>query len=458
MTPSIRRSLLFSLLSAAAGLWLFALFATHVHSRDEIDRIYDAELAQSARTLLAFALQKVLPSHSMEDGREYGEPLPTEYWRRGHEYERNLAFQVWMDKEFLALRSENAPLAPFTSRFQGYSDVVIGTQRWRVFSAQTEDGAVRVQVGELYAERDAKAADIVSGIVLPTLIVLPALGLFIWMSVGRAMVPLHRIAQDMEGRKPHQLHPIDVALAPVEAKPLTDALNTLFDRLKIAFERERRFTADAAHELRTPLAAIKTQTEVALQAKDDNDKAQALRQVIRGVNRATHLVEQLLTLARLDPETGLTDAKRLDLFIIAENVLSDMAPAALEKNIEIGLSGTRGKFVRGHQDALAILLRNLVDNAIRYGRERGLVEVSITRNDNDIVMSVADDGPGIPEDERAKVFKRFYRRLGTKAPGSGLGLSIVSRITELHQLTIELDTSSYGGLQVDVRFAVDRGS
>ncbi|MDH4275086.1 MAG: ATP-binding protein [Gammaproteobacteria bacterium] len=430
---------------------VISYFDTH----HEVEQILDARLAQAAQVLYAISNHQTREYWNPRNSEDKGEIVALSP-RGGHvEYQENLAFQVWFNKAILVMRSEKAPILPLTRVLDGYSDITLDGVGWRIYAVQSADEKIAVQVGERYDTRADFADAVVMRTLWPLLLSLPILSMFIWFGIGWGLSSLDKIAKEMNARNPGHLEPLGDSDVPMEAKPLTDAINHMFEDLRGAFEQERRFTADAAHELRTPLAALKTQAEVALQAKGDADAHQALRKVLRGVNRATHLVEQLLTLARLDPQTAATDVRRFDLFILAEDVLSDLVPTALEKQIEVSLSGTRGKFVRANRDAIRVLLRNLVDNAIRYTPEQGLIEVALLREDEIILLRVADSGPGIPADERDKVFKRFYRLLGTKATGSGLGLSIVRRIAELHQLRVNLETSSYGGLEVDVRFGAE---
>jgi len=457
MTHSIRRKLLTTLLSASTGLWLLAAILSYLDTRIEVEKLFDAQLAQSGRVLLAMSLHELVEQRLMgSTEKTVTESVNKDFWELGHNYEKKLAFQVWLNEDILALRSENAHNIPLTTAKNGFSEKLFDGKMWRFFSIQSSDSRITVHIGEQNDIRHSLANAVVLRTLLPMLIVLPLLGMILWYGVGQGMAPLRRLANEMLDRKPNDLKQLDLDNIPSEAHSLATSLNTVFEQLQTAFDTERRFTSDAAHELRTPLAALKTHAEVALQATTDDAKQQALRQVVRGVNRATRLVEQLLTLARLDPDSGSTNVKRFDLFIVAEQVISDEAPIALEKDIEISLNGTRGKFVRCNGDAVAVLMRNLIDNAIRYTPENGTVEVSIIRFDDDITFRVADSGPGIPEEERALIFKRFYRRLGTKSPGSGLGLSIVTRIVDLYRLRIELAESSLGGLQIDVTFvAVD---
>ncbi len=241
---------------------------------------------------------------------------------------------------------------------------------------------------------------------------------------------------------------------PIEIKPLVAELNELFIRLKLAFDRNKRFAADAAHELRTPLAALKTHAQVALKADNDTDRNKALQSVIESVDRSSHVVAQLLTLSRLGEEERLLDLKPLDLHKLATEMMAYLAPHAIEKDIEIELAPSPDDpIIMGSDIALGILIRNVVDNAIRYTPERGEVKVAIIETGNEIILRVTDTGTGIPPELRERVFERFYRILGTKASGSGLGLAIVSQISKLHNATISLSTPPNGtGLQFDVAF------
>jgi two-component system sensor histidine kinase QseC len=226
---------------------------------------------------------------------------------------------------------------------------------------------------------------------------------------------------------------------------IVNSLNSLFKRLENAFEEIVLFTSNAAHELRTPLAAQKVHTQVAMQAKDEKMRNEALQEVVASVDRATHMVEQLLTLSRLDPEGSLCCGENANLCHIAEEQLSEIGIAALEKNIDC--------LVKGEAVMVGILIRNLVENAIRYTPDGGTVTVSIMEEDQHRHIVVEDSGPGIPEEEHEKVFKRFYRVSEGNQEGTGLGLAMVQRIIEIHRAAIEFGKSRYGGLKVDVCFA-----
>jgi two-component system sensor histidine kinase QseC len=281
--------------------------------------------------------------------------------------------------------------------------------------------------------------------------------LMVWLGVGRGLAPLGRLAREVSGRDPRSLDEIPTATVPSEVLPLVQALNRLFQRLGSAFLAQRRFTADAAHELRTPLAGVKTQAQVAMRAPDPAERQRALEQVLKGIARAGHLVEQLLVLARIDRESTDIAFAHPDLHKIAVSVLSELSPQALARGVDLELDGDRGVPVRGSPDLLSILLRNLVDNAVRHTPPNGRVLVRVTREQVGALLTVQDNGPGIPPEQRERVFARFYRLDCAAGEGSGLGLSIVQRISALHGATISLQDGPGGaGLAVEVRFPEPR--
>jgi two-component system sensor histidine kinase QseC len=370
----------------------------------------------------------------------------------GHRYEKKVAFQIWVGHDRYVFRSPQAPEVPLSTADSGFSNETIDSHRWRVVTLSEQGGLIRVQVGERFEIRRELIHRITLRLLVPLIIGLPLLALLIWVSVGRSLAPFRRLARDIAARDPSSLQPIGVNPIPVEAKPLVSALNGLFARLQQAFEREKRLTADAAHELRTPLAGLRTQAEVAQRAIDEREKHNALSQLIKGVDRTTHLVEQLLTMARLDPEMGLQDFQSVDLREIASEVLAELSNGAIEREIDIEFHGDGPNIVRGNADALRVLVRNLVDNAIRYTPHGGRVVVSLISVRRQIELTVDDSGPGIAPDQRERVFERFYRGHESAAAGSGLGLSIVRRIAALHDASVILGTSTYGGLDVRVVF------
>jgi two-component system sensor histidine kinase QseC len=448
---SLRTKLLLLLLAIISVAWLTTAVFIYFDAHHEIDELFDAQLAQSAQVLLAQA------GHDLKDAREDEDDdgIATEIAGAGHKYERKIAFQIRDEHGRLLLRSASAPVEQLAAQESGFADTMIEGKPWRVYTQHDDDGEIRVLVGERHAVRNELAASVAMRLLLPLGVALPVLALLIWFAVGKGLSPLRRIGSEVAQRDPANLAPLEERTAPAEIAPLLHALNTLLGRLDQALESERRFTADAAHELRTPLAALKIQAQVARRAENEAQRGAALDKLILGVDRATHLIEQLLTLARLEPTSGSAALMaECDVAAIARQVLADLAPAALAKEIELGLSSPAAAMIRGNTDMLAILMRNLVDNAIRYTPPYGRVSVSLRVEQGRARLEVTDSGPGIPEQERQRVFDRFYRILGNDAAGSGLGLSIVKRITDFHAAKLTLADGEQGaGLKVSVEFS-----
>lgn len=438
---SLRGRLLVLLLSAMALLWTATAFMSYFAARHEVDELFDAHLAQSADVLMAQVESDI--------SAVAGEAQEEEH----HQYQQRLAFQVWGHNGNLLLRSASAPLTPLSEFASGYSDSTIEGSRWRVFSRWDREHEQQVQVAQSYQIREELAGVIGQRLLLPLLVGLPLLGVLIWVSVKRGLQPLHAISEQVQQRAAQNLAPIDYAQIPDEVRPLAGSLNDLLRRLQDAFEIERRFTADAAHELRTPLAALKTQAQVAMRAGDDEARRLALGQVVSSVDRATHLVQQLLTLSRIEAGVARIGEQQVDMAQVASDVVGEIAPQAVAKHVDIELvEGAQG-VVRGDAVLLRTLLRNLVDNAVRYTPSGGSVTVTAHQEGDSVIVQVSDTGIGIAAEERERVFDRFYRVLGTNQPGSGLGLSIVKRIAEIHGAEVMLDSSASGkGLAVTVRF------
>ncbi len=430
------------LLSVCLGLaWVAAAWFTHVEARHEIDDLFDAQLAQSAQVLLGTT------RHELHERLERGDDeTPV-----SHEYEKRLAFQIW-DEGRLLMRSAAAPTTALGSGAAGYGEIMVNGQLWRVLTRWDARHEFMIQVAEPLAAREQLARHIAFKMLLPTLLSLPVLALLLWIAVGAGLHPLQQIKREVKQRTADRLEPVSMKGVPNEVAPLAQALNDLFARLQKTLANERRFTADAAHELRTPLAALKTHAQVALRATGDAERRAALENVLRGVDRATHLLEQLLTLARVDPEAAASGHELVNLRALAANVLADLALFARAKHIELALEDGPTCNILGNPAHLTVLLRNLLDNAIRYTPANGNVSVTLLDEGN-ITLEVRDTGPGIPAEERSRVLERFYRMQGSCETGSGLGLSIVRRITELHGARLELDQgANERGMLVRVTF------
>jgi len=438
---SLRLRLILLLCLALGLAWGFAAWLSHIEARHEVDKLFDAQLAQSAQVLLITA------GHELHERMEHGnDELPAL-----HEYEQKIAFQIWYG-DTLLLRSTVAPEKALTGHTPGFSKVEIDGKPWRVLTRRDDRHGFLIQVGEPLEQREVLSRHIALRMFLPSLAALPLLAFAIWAAVDAGLLPLRKLKREVAQREVDYLGALEMQGVPDEVEPLVAALNDLFIRLERAFESERRFTADAAHELRTPLAALKIQAQVAMRAANDSERLAALDNVLRGVDRASHLVEQLLTLARIDPDHTAAHYQPVELQSLAASVLADMAPKADAGNIALALAEGSATFIPGNSAQLAILLRNLLDNAIRYTPPGGHVGVEIRQDDDDIVLDVWDTGPGIAPAEREQVLHRFYRIPGNSTDGSGLGLSIVQRIADLHGAHFTLESNEGGGLRARLLF------
>ncbi len=446
---SLRNFLLVYVLGASILIWAAAGWRSYLGARHGVSERLDAQLAESAKIILALAQHEIL-----ELDFESEMDIPEDHFDPHHSI--RILYQIWDSDGRLLMRSnENVPRARLTNASSGYVDREIDGRGYRIFSLWDREHKIQVQVAQYAQPRTSFAAHAALNIVVPLLLSIPILALIIAWGISQALRPLRSSAVEVAMMSPTHLEPISTEQAPREVRPLIDAINQLLGRLKTALENERRFTSDAAHELRTPLAALKSQAEVAMNEKDEEARNHALNQLGQAVDGLTHLVGQLLTLARLDPDRATGEQESVDLRDVCSQVIASLAPEALKKGVELGLDeGTA--VVRGNPAALGILIRNLIDNAIRYSDPTGEVRVSISEAEraNSIgpVLHIQDSGPGISPKERGRVFNRFYRIPGTRADGSGLGLSIVKRVAELHGARIELGDGEPKGLLVKVCF------
>lgn len=442
---SLRARLILLLSLGLGAVWGLGAWWGHMAARHEVDEMMDAQLAQAAQALVSTA------QHEMHERVEHGDApgrdllLPV-----FHQYEQKILFHIWDEQGRLLMRSAGAPEVMSRQAAEGYGVMTIRNEPWRVLSRHDSHTGIWVQVAEPQGKREWLARHIAFRILLPLLVLAPVLLMLIGWFVGRGLRPLREISAEIAARAANRLDPLQMETVPDEVTPLALALNNLFFRLQRAFESEQRFTADAAHELRTPLAALKVQAQVALRATDETERREALEKVLQGVDRATRLITQLLTLARVDPDSAAAEHQPLLLRELAAGVAGEMRPLAESRQITLDCAGDEVQ-VRGDAGQLAVLLRNLLDNALRYTPPGGRVAVVIDSWQSP-VLEISDSGPGIAQEQRAQVLERFYRIPGNTQPGSGLGLSIVSRIAEIHGAQLDLGTAAMGGLRVRVKF------
>lgn len=467
MKSSIRKFLLFNLLLAITITTTLTAIGNYYLDQKDIQDHLDTLMAVSALSYQAL-LGDDLHQRPLVKIQEALETIPQKvdnfYQKRflndepPENYMDKFNFQVWTNGGNLLLHSSTAPKIPLASEVDGFSDKKIADQDWRVFTTYNAKAGVRTVLAERYDTRNELGHRIAQDDLYIMLLTFPLSGLLIWIIIGRGLDSLDKVAEEVANRAPSHLEPVDLQEVPEEIKPVIDELNKLFFRLKEGFEREKRFAADAAHELRTPLAALKTQAQVALHTNNIEEKNQALQKLIASVNRSTHVVQQLLTMSRLVPEAAHMDGMdEVNLSRLARETLAMLAPSAVEKQIDLEFeTNAESLTIHGNSTALGILIRNLVDNAIRYCNENGHIVVRLSKQQHEMMLEVCDNGPGIPAELRARVFERFFRILGNKSPGSGLGLGIVQQICQLHNGRVELDAPTTGtGLIVRVFLPLD---
>lgn len=328
----------------------------------------------------------------------------------------------------------------------GFSDVVTGGERWRVYSTLAR-GRV-IQVGQPFEVRERIAAAAALRSLTPLLFFAPLVALAIWWLVGKSLSPVERITSELRRRDATRLDPVSEAEIPTEVEPMVQSLNGLLGRLRGSFAAQRAFVADAAHELRTPIAALKLQAGLMARARDDRARAEALSELHAGIDRSAHLVDQLLTLARSEPEARGEPGDSIDLARVCAEVVGEMMPLAAARGSRIEFDAPESLRLRGDANALHSLLRNLVDNALRHTPEGSRVRIEIDQDERFVRVSVDDDGPGIAVEEHDRVFDRFYGRTAGGDAGSGLGLAIAKAVIDRHGGRIELDRSALGGLRV----------
>lgn len=473
---SLQSRLLWGVLGGVVCVWLGTALMTWLDARHELNELLDAHLAQAAAVLV---VQQVQAVGEGDDDTE-GVDAPNL-----HRYAPKVAFQVFHG-ERLVMRSANAPSAhmvnPATTLRQGFTTVELAGTAWRVFATRGAEDDVQVCVGEEMASRDHILWAVLRSALWPMAVALPLLALALWWAVARGVAPLRTLGRTLAQRQSDALSPLTLEGASTEMVPMVEALNALLGRIGALLEAERRFTADASHELRTPIAAIRTQAQVALGATDDAARRHALHNTLAGCDRATRLVEQLLTLSRLEAADAPT-LGNVDLSALARQVVGDLAPQAIAKKQTLELDAPAPCHLPGNDTLLAVLVRNLVDNAIRYSPPQATIHVTVAvvpqqqgqaqgegqgheqgpeqnqgrgtgqgQEKGQVLLCVEDSGPGLSEADCARLGERFFRLPGQLESGSGLGWSIVRRIASVHRLEVQLQRSpNLGGLAVYMR-------
>ncbi|MFL9878458.1 ATP-binding protein [Herbaspirillum rhizosphaerae] len=427
---SIRRQLLLWLALGLSGGILLAGIVLYFQARDEANDIFDYQMRQIAASLPRQAFAPIAP----------GQSLPG--------LDDEIMMQIWDSTGTVIYHSHSRSVMPQQAEL-GFIDVPGPGGMWRVYSAQI--GSTVVQVSQPQSARKEVAAQMAVKTVMPLLLLFPFLGALIWVAVGHGLAPVRRAAADVQLRDMNTLTPIADQSLPQEIRPLTQAFNDLLDRLQQAMQAQRAFVADAAHELRTPLTALRLQAQLAERADNDEERRAAFSDLKNGLERATHLVHQLLTLARQEP--GVQAHVPVDLAALLRSVVLDLSPLAEHKNVDLGITEEAVGSVSGNADALRILFSNLLSNAVQYSPSGGTVDVGMQVQGDKLMVTIQDTGPGIPEQDLVRVFDRFYRADNVQSTvlGSGLGLAIVRQIADLHDATVSLHNTARG-LQAQVVF------
>ncbi len=430
--PSLRRRLLWLVLAAIALASVIQASTAYRTALKQADALFDQHLQEIARSV-----QGGLP---FAPGAAPGDPA------------FDFLVQIWGPDGVQIFRSPRSPLPPVA--VLGFSDGMAGGVRYRVYSLQTPQQTV--QIAQDLDARQARARALAVEAVLPIALLAPLLMLAVWWLIDRSLAPVERTRRQVAARPADDLSPLPDAGLPEEILPLVQELNLLFGRARQAFEAQRNFVADAAHELRSPLAALKLQAQALRRPQDDAGREAAVARLNEGIDRAIDLVGQLLALAR---EEDLRDRpaapQPVDLQQLVRDVVSEVLPQAQARRIDLGLvpPDAGPLTVQGQAPALHTLLRNLLDNAVKYTPEGGQVDIALAQPGGAPCLVVEDSGPGLPEAERERVFDRFYRSAGARATGSGLGLAIVKAIADRHRAVVRLEQSArLGGLRVEVRF------
>ncbi len=433
---SIRLFLILSLLAAVTlGNFIAAVYG-YKSSMAEAEALLDTQLADTAALIL-----------TMRPARTKVSSPPSE----------RLAFQIWTADQTLVQRSENSSLVPIGKFEQGYRDENFAEYRWRVLSQFDEDSAVWLMVAERIDIRIDLADDIILRALLPIIISLPLIAAIVWLLVGNGLSLIGTLAAELRTKRADDLTRLETSDPPVELVPVVDAINDLLRRLDESIKRERRFSSDAAHELRTPISALKVHVHnLAKQFPENNEQ---LAELDRDIGRLSHLVEQIMILYRTAPEHYQASMQAINLQTLAQSVIAELYTDVDHKNQTISLESTSQSII-GDEDSLTILLTNLIQNASKYSPQGSSITVSVDKEELGIRLGVKDTGPGIPLTEINQVFDRFRRVGGDRhesaVEGCGLGLSIVKHIASLHQANISLHNNDDGpGLSVSVFFPVD---
>jgi two-component system OmpR family sensor kinase len=431
---SLRARLIFFLFASILLAALVQGIVAYRSTLAQTDKILDAQLQRTAASLTAGdGLLSAVPSAGSN-------PVPAD----------DFIIQIWTASGARLFKSATGKLLP-DPVVLGFSTVKVDASTYRVYAVATPFQVTQVAQDMAVRQKTARALALRS--IGPIAAAAPLLMLVVWWVVSASLRPVRRTRDELAKRQPEALSPVAETGLPDEIRPLVHELNLLLDRTRQAFAAQKRFVGDAAHELRSPLAALRLQLQALQRPGDEAARRVAVERLAAGIDRASRLIEQLLSMARHDAAAAQTAPKPVELVQLMRQSISDILPEANAKSMDIGMDGAAQAWVRGDADALSLLARNLLDNAVKYAPTHGRIDVLIETGDDAVTLIVDDSGPGIPPDERGRVFDRFYRAQNHDAVGSGLGLSIVDAVARRHGASIFLeDAPTLGGLRARMRF------
>ena len=455
MTSIRKRTMTLILGLLLVGLLIMSFFNLH-DSNHEIAEVYDAQLAQNARLLQGVMRMPMASKDHSALYQAFNQALSQASPKiDGHPYESKIAFQVWNHQGELLVHTASAPTFTHPPSQAGFSDVVdLKNHQWRTFILDDVQYGLHIWVGERNDVRTDLVDRIVQHTLWPNLLGSLILVAVMWMAIGWGLKPLADLAATLRARHSGSLEPLQIEPLPSELEPMQAALNRMLSQIQEVLGRERRFIADAAHEMRTPLAVLRVHAQNLLEAGTEEEKRESLEYLIVGVDRTSRLVNQLLTMARLEPQSIAPPLQTVDLTATVREGLVQLTPWLLSKGLELSFDVSDVPYIT-HTDPVAIniALNNLVTNAANFSPEHGLITVRLTKVDGHFQLAVEDQGPGINEAERERLFERFYSRGNDQ--GAGLGLTIVQTIAVRLRGRISLDNLTGGGLCATLELPVN---
>lgn len=443
---SIRKRLLLYISISVLILSLIIGGLSLISAYDEIEEVYDAQLAHSAKILL------MLTEHEVGEHEKYEIELGTERADLIHRYENKLTFRIWKEDHAVAQSHLAESFGEFTAP-PGFTTQNFAGEEWRFFVFIDPTTNITIEVAEKLEIRRELIFKIFASFGAPLLLFVPVLFACVWFVVSIALRPILELSKSINTREETDLEPINTQALPIEINPLIEAMNNVLERIKDSFIREQQFTDNAAHELRTPLAAMKTQTQVLLKkAANIPECHEGLENLHQSIDRATHLVEQLLSFARL--QSGELAKVEFDFGALCHTITKDLQPLADKRHVILHASVEDGIFINGNQHALEVMVKNLLDNAIKFSPEQETVTISLSKQGEKIAFCISDHGKGIADQHKEKVLERFYRVHKSDGKGSGLGLAMVKWVADVHDAVLILSDNKPSGLCVTMEMDI----